>query len=80
MLGWIIFAIALTALVAIAFYFINKKQKAVDSYRLRYEKALQSSDRQTALKYGREYYTYRNGGFITSSNEQSIANDLAAMK
>jgi len=56
--------------------YLDKKE----FYEEEYYKALKGTDKQKALEYGRKYYGIDHEGRTTLVEEQTIANDIAAMK
>lgn len=59
----------------------EKEKKTIAKLKARYHDALKGSDKELALKYGRDYYAYvNNSRKLSREDEQSIAQDLASMK
>lgn len=58
----------------------EKEKKLIAKLKARYQDALHSGNKEQALKFGRDYYSYlRNTRTLKPSDEQTIARDVADM-
>lgn len=60
---------------------VNQEKEVVAKLRDRYRHALQSGNKEQAVKFGRDYYAYlRNSRHLPAADEQAIAKDVSTMK
>jgi len=58
----------------------EKQKDTLEKLKTRYQEALKGSDKATAQKYGRDYYSYlRNSRNLSAADEQIIERDLTNM-
>lgn len=58
----------------------EKEKQVLAKLKARYQAALKERNREQALKFGRDYYSYlRNTRTLSTADEQALANDLARM-
>jgi uncharacterized membrane protein (DUF106 family) len=83
-----LFVAILIVIILISFFYKNntnyeKEEKEKETLRkleARYQNALRSGDRATAIKCGRDYYAYlRNSRSLSAADEQALARDVAKM-
>lgn len=75
-----VFLVVVAIVVWIAYRNIRHDKALISELKQKYDAALSKSDRQIALKAGREYYARLNGGTVAAHDELAIQNDLLSMK